>query len=84
MSETGTKAASETWAYDRLGRPRAREKERPCRFCQNHWAGEMLNTVRSWWELQKDDCPDFEFVGPIFYCPLCGKRLEDHIEMEGV
>ena len=45
-----------------------------CRFCREREPGEMVTVANDhdWWS---GDTQPVKHYGPIFYCPLCGRRL---------
>lgn len=46
--------------------------ETDCRFCKERSMGEMISVESPDWWMGRSEVAHY---GPIFYCPLCGKRL---------
>ena len=54
--------------------------ETECRFCKERSMGETVSVESSDWWMGRSEVAHY---GPIFYCPLCGKRLTAKAVLDG-
>lgn len=51
--------------------------EHECNFCKEHCDGDTLLQYSDW-----DGGIGYDYVRPIHYCPLCGRKLQTEEEWE--